>query len=220
MAVIQNQVAVPSDGTPVEVLIEARANASTVLMRNTGNADLLIGPRNWLDPPTNLVAEAHGAPATLTSSGKVGVGETFTAGTYTWRVTAYNNFGETTGSLIVQADIVDYGNCELTWDPVVGATGYNVYRTVILGDEYVSPAFIASVEGDVTYTDTGDAATTGAVPLENTAQGSLLYPFKQNEVMQWQAKTTDMLVAQDASPLEPGRDSVDSSPEITILMLG
>lgn len=54
----------------------------------------------------------------------------------------------------------------LTWDAVVGATGYRVYKGLATGDydEYFE------VDSDtLTYTDDGTAGTAGDVPAESTA---------------------------------------------------
>jgi hypothetical protein len=101
----------------------------------------------YIAPPTNVTATA------------VGTGGTFAAGTYYWRVSAFNAQGESVGSLEVSATLVANGSATIAWTASVGATSYRVYRGTSAGAESV----YFSLGNVVTFTDTGAAGTGGSV---------------------------------------------------------
>jgi hypothetical protein len=111
-------------------------------------------------------------PATeITATANVG-GGTFAASTYYYVLTGYNSAGETTGSAEVSATVVLNGSIVITWDPMPGVQGYKIYRATSAGAENVSPALVTTIASatTVSYTDTGTATTTGAVPASNTTK--------------------------------------------------
>lgn len=92
-------------------------------------------------------------------------GGTFSAGTYNWAVTAFNESGETNLSNDVFTTLVANGSQVINWAAITGARGYNIYRYTS------SPAnghLVATVTaGTTTYTDTGTATTTHRTQLLN-----------------------------------------------------
>lgn len=117
----------------------------------------------------NIVSyTALAAPLNLVTTART-TGGTFAAGTYFYKVTATNTAGETTGSVEASAVVVLNGSVVLNWDVVPGASGYKVYRSATTGTENVSPALVGTVTSATTptYTDTGAAASAGAVPAAN-----------------------------------------------------
>jgi hypothetical protein len=111
------------------------------------------------------------APAGLTATGST-TGGTFAAGTYFWVVTAIDANGETTRSS--EATVVLTGSTSsvaLSWSPVDGATGYNVYRGTSTTNENHLITSIGS-GSTLTYTDTGAAGTSVSPPATNTAERS------------------------------------------------
>jgi hypothetical protein len=122
-----------------------------------------------LSTPANLTVVPHGTGATTT---------------YSYRVTAFNDQGET---LAVAAATTTTGAATLSttnfnrldWDNVTGATGYNIYGRKSTG---VGHTYMATVYGQTTstYDDVGDYSstnptgatpTTTKVPEENTSGG-------------------------------------------------
>lgn len=74
-------------------------------------------PETYLAPPSNLLTAASAN------------GGAFPAGAYYWVVTAVNAAGETTPSNEVTATLTGtVSSVGLGWNPVVGASGYNLYR--------------------------------------------------------------------------------------------
>lgn len=82
------------------------------------------------------------------------VGGALLAATYTYSVTAYNEFGETDGSADAEAVVTSAtGKVVLDWPDVGSADGYRVYRGVEDGTKYRIADVVAS-----TYTDNGGQA--------------------------------------------------------------
>lgn len=105
-------------------------------------------------------------PAPVLTKGTTGTtGGTFAAGTYFWKVTAINKYGETIGSNEVTATLVLNGTQALSWAAVPGATGYKVYRGTVTNTENVRIATLGQV---TSYTDTGTAGSAATVPGTNT----------------------------------------------------
>jgi hypothetical protein len=71
-----------------------------------------------------------GGPITISAT--AGSGGSLTVGNYVYKVTTLNNGGESTPSSSTGATISSSGGTiNITWSPVSGATGYNIYgRTV------------------------------------------------------------------------------------------
>lgn len=111
--------------------------------------------------------EPNGAPTTQDLGGPYGVwGSTGNKGI---KVTALNATGETIGSneAIFNVSSLD-SEWQYDWDPVPGATAYNIYRTDTPGT-YSSTSFRANNagNGNTTFVDDG-SATTGADPYVPT----------------------------------------------------
>ena len=108
---------------------------------------------------------AVAAPTTLAAAAVVG-GGTFAADDYFWKVTAVGaSGGETTASNEDSATIALNGSADLTWDAVVGAANYNIYRGTVTDTQNVLVGTSESNE----FTDTGAAGTADTPPTSNTA---------------------------------------------------
>lgn len=93
---------------------------------------------------------------------------------HSYRITATNATGETTGAIEISVDVDDVTKkVTLTWTQPTGATGYRIYRTTTAGS-YVSPALLTIIAngGTTQFTDDGSAVTAGALPTENTTAGA------------------------------------------------
>jgi hypothetical protein len=107
--------------------------------------------------PTSAGAVA--APALV--KGTTGTtGGTFGAGTFFWKVTAVDGYGETAGSNEVTATLVATGKQDLSWAAVPGAQLYRVYRGTATNAEN---KLVGTVSG-LAFTDTGSAGTAQAIP--------------------------------------------------------
>lgn len=117
------------------------------------------------------LASPTGVLATPSTSGG-----TLAAGTYGYRVSAVNGTGETLASTEVTAVTTGAtGSVLVSWTPVPASSSYKVYgRTA--GSELllatVSNSSAGVYFGNVTYTDTGAATPSGALPASNTTQNS------------------------------------------------
>lgn len=130
----------------------------------TLNSDVLKAVYGDANVTTTAAVAALAAPA-ITLGATAATGGTFAAGTYYWKVTATDSFGETIGSNEVSATLVASGTQVLNWTAITGATGYKVYRGTTAGGQ---DKLITTLGAVTTYTDTGTAGTTAAVPTANT----------------------------------------------------
>lgn len=137
----------------------------------TADADSLayhgLTHRRVLGGHTRTVPVSAGqiaAPA-LTKGTTATSGGTFGAGTFFWKVTAVDGYGETAGSNEVTATLVATGTQALSWAAVPGAQLYRVYRGTATGAENVLVATVSALS----FTDTGAAGTAQAVPTVSTA---------------------------------------------------
>lgn len=125
-------------------------------------------------PTFQVTTQATIAPAALTPPTGVtatpsGTGGTMAAGTYYYRVTALNAWGETLGSIEQSATVPGggTGSVAITWTPPAGTvTGYRIYRGASTGSQDTYYTDAASP-----FTDTGAAGTAGTVPTANTTAG-------------------------------------------------
>jgi hypothetical protein len=116
-----------------------------------------------LFPPSGLVVSADGSNGTFAA-----------VTTYYWTVTAANSNGESPGSNEVSAQpAATTSSAFLRWNPVAGATAYNVYRGTSAGGENTLVATVAT--GQTTYTDTGSAGTPGSPPGVSAPHWQYLY---------------------------------------------
>lgn len=90
------------------------------------------------------------------------------SGSYGYRVSATNAAGQTLAS--AEATI-SYGgtagstsSITVSWSPVAGATGYNVYGRTISGELKMTPTPITATS----FVDTGSVTPSGALPSSNT----------------------------------------------------
>ena len=112
---------------------------------------------NWANAPTNLTAAA--TPGT---SGGLPAGQA-----YYYVVTALNEVGETSPSNEACCQTTT-GSVTLGWAPVAGATGYNVYRGTVSGEE--NTLIAAGVGGTTVADDTADPAPSTVSPPTAGAQ--------------------------------------------------
>jgi hypothetical protein len=133
-----------------------------------------------IEPAAVLSSEALAAPSGL---GVVPASTPGTlAGTYFWTVTATNANGETvrTTPATTPSPLPAKSSATLSWNPVTGATGYNVYRgpsadnqnTLVTTIPYGSTASCCPMSPGpaFAYTDTGSTGTPGkGPPTVNTA---------------------------------------------------
>ena len=91
-------------------------------------------------------------------------GGTLAAGTYFYRVSSINAYGETLASAETsQVTTGATSTVTVNWGAVSGATGYKVY-----GRTTGAELLIATVGAVTTYTDTGAVTPAGALPAVNT----------------------------------------------------
>lgn len=118
-----------------------------------------------MSPPWGLTlsVSASGAGGTWGATGQVG-----------YIVSSFNAAGETIGSFEVVAMIANTSQVvTVGWIEPDGATGHHVWRRVLPGGSYASPALVATVSaGTTTFIDTGAAPGVGAAPVENTTGGA------------------------------------------------
>lgn len=127
----------------------------------------------WL--ATTLAAPFLISLAASTSGGSIAAGNHFYVVTAT-RVTDNSplSTGETlqSNTLLVATTGVT-SSVLLTWNPVIGAEGYKIFRRDggVLADPFITPALVATVVGGFTntFTDTAAAPGVGAPPGANTA---------------------------------------------------
>jgi hypothetical protein len=112
-----------------------------------------------------LATPVNAAFATATTGG------TLAAGTYYYRVSAINAYGETLASAETsQVTTGTTSTVTVNWGAVSGATGYKVYGRTTAGE-----LLIATVGAVTTYIDTGVITPSGALPAANTTAYSVLW---------------------------------------------
>lgn len=141
---------------------EALAGTRPLLPRSAAN----------LTAVTPTVAGPLAAPVAALGS-KTNSATGFAAGTYFWKVTAINAFGETVGSNEVTATLVLNDHQTISWAAITGATGYKLYRGTAAGAEN---KLIATVGAVTSVVDDGLPGTTASLPVTNTT-GSRLVSF-------------------------------------------
>jgi hypothetical protein len=166
------------------ILVAASISPKVIVSQQLGTSDAAL----YTVPTATSVKVAHGALCNVTSSlvtaaaagtPTAGVaaptitlgttattGGTFAAATYFWKVTTLTAFGETTGSNELTAAIAANGTQVINWTALTNATGYKVYRGSATNTENILVATLGTV---VTYTDTGIAGTSTAIPTSNTS---------------------------------------------------
>ncbi len=159
-----------ADGTIYSNQVDASGN-----LINRGNNGLAVGAlaaSSTLTVQGGYVGQALGAPAqpTVVTQGTAG------STSYTYAVTAFDGFGETTASTV---RVIATGNATLTganfnritWTRVSGAVSYKVYRTTS-GGTPATTGLIGTVGSNATLQldDTGLAGS-GTTPAVNTTGG-------------------------------------------------
>jgi hypothetical protein len=113
------------------------------------------------------------APGTLSATSS-GAG-TLNAATYYYRVTAFNDYGETPGTVQAQATVGANGRIVLDWPDVAGATSYGIYRGTSAAQQYrVATATVS------TYADAGAPAGSDPVPETNTTSS---FQYEETKVL-------------------------------------
>lgn len=134
------------------------ANASSSHLVNTVPA--------WTVRVQLPFAAPLGAPTTLAATPGTGGTPGLSAGTYHYKVTATNFYGETTPSADVTATVVAGGKATLSWDAKTGATGYTIYR----GTTSSNHTKIATVTTNAYVDQGGQTATVQAPPTVDTTE--------------------------------------------------
>jgi hypothetical protein len=119
---------------------------------------------------TQSTASFDADPPTLSIGAEtIGGGTWLVAGTFRWTVTALGSFGETIPSNEVSKAVFATGTEHLSWTRVVGATSYNLYRTILNGDPGSESALVVNVPdtgaSTYNYADTGSSVGVHSVPL-------------------------------------------------------
>jgi hypothetical protein len=116
---------------------------------------------NAATPPS--ITTQTGALATPVNSAFTQGTGTLAAGTYFYRVTATNSFGETLPSVETSLTIAASTGVNVNWGAVAGATGYKVY-----GRSSGAELLIATLGNVTTFLDNGSVTPAGAMPTVNT----------------------------------------------------
>jgi hypothetical protein len=148
---------------------------------------------------TTFLTAPLGASATSWPTGK---GNFNPAGQYAYVVTAKNAHGETVNSAEVQVDVAATDVVALSWNPVAGATSYNIYRTRTPGT-YSSPALLASTSF-TSYRDGGTATGAGDTPAKNTAQDGITWITKDGRTPTLATLAIELGVFDPKSPQNVG----------------
>lgn len=154
---------------PVDRIVQLRSKQSGGIVYLSGTDftfDSETQVITWLDialraPYIKSVAEISGTSSLVTST------------TYYWVVTALKTLnqtgpvsGETVASNEISIEIsASSKRARLTWQPVIGAESYRIYRSTTSGN-YTGDALVATVSGEFTtmYDDTGSATSAGSPP--------------------------------------------------------
>ena len=115
-------------------------------------------------------ATALVAPTTPTATPAI-TGGSLAAGAYSYKITAYNSYGETVGSTAATGTVASgvAGTVSLSWTAVTGALGYRIYGRTTGGEQLLGSQLVA---GSVTpFLDTGAVTPFGALPTVNTSAG-------------------------------------------------
>lgn len=117
-----------------------------------------------------VLAYALIAPSLFAFLGAPGSGGTWaTPGLRGWQITAFNAAGETTGSALVTVNVNDVtAAVTLSWNTIVGALGYNLYRNDAPGNPFSAASLLTSVGNATTsFIDVGGATSAGSPPGAN-----------------------------------------------------
>jgi len=134
----------------------------------TVNTSGLIATGNFSTPlltPVNVVATPQGTTGATTISYKI-VAVNSAGG-----VTAASSAGTTTTA---NATLTSVNSVKVTWNSVVGAASYKIYRTAAGGTPSTTGLIgtLAATSGTQTFTDTGLAGDSSTAPTVNTTGAS------------------------------------------------
>jgi hypothetical protein len=136
-----------------------------------------------LPTPAGLVVTPSNSGGTLTAA----------HGAYGYRVAAFLDDGSTTVACAEVTGTIASGTAGknvLTWVPVYGAKGYNVFGRTVGGELLMTPTGIAAT-ATPTFTDTGSVTPSGALPAASSANGhSSGVAFTNNTVRQGSSNNT------------------------------
>jgi hypothetical protein len=123
---------------------------------------LLAGGTVLNDSTTTAVA----TPGTVTATGSVGAGVIPLLSVLGYRVSAYNQYGETICSAEATLTLTGSMNTAgLAWAVVTGAVGYKIYGRIQGAEQFIARVTTNS------YTDLGTITPVGALPAVNTTAG-------------------------------------------------
>lgn len=116
---------------------------------------------------TAVVSFTLAAPAGASAT-PVASGGTFAAATYFWKITFVNANGETTGTQVTAAIVLN-GSANLAWTAAAAGTttAVNIYRGTSSNGENVLVTTLGPTAA--TFTDTGTAGTSATPPAANSA---------------------------------------------------
>ena len=137
----------------------------------------LLTDTNSFQLPNDYLSMLYIAPTDQLSSpvvSLVGTTGTLTAGTYYYRVTAINAYGETLGSEEKSLTVGASSGVVLSWVAITGATSYKVYGRTTNNELFIASTVIS------TYTDNGSITPLGSMPLLNTSGKNRYNPINRN----------------------------------------
>jgi len=106
----------------------------------------------------NVIPPTMGAPSQA-------AGGSFAAGNTFWVLTAKNADGESIKSNEVTLNMVLNNKATLSWSAIPGATGYNLYRSLVSGVYGATSKVNVSIGAVTTIDDPGAALVAGTPPL-------------------------------------------------------
>lgn len=153
-----------------------------------GYVTRFINAGSSLATPTGSAATPSNSGGSLTAA----------HGAYGYRVAAFLDDGSTTvAAAEVTATIASgtTGSITVSWTPVYGAKGYNVYGRTVGGELLMTPSGIAQPSTPVTtvsFLDTGSVTPSGALPSASSTNGhSSDVRFTNNIVRQGSSNNTN-----------------------------
>jgi hypothetical protein len=162
---VYNVMAAGAKGDGKTFVAGAMNNAQSTLTDTTNAPFAVTDITKKIDIyPTVLTTPLPDAFDYLTTGGSLA------AGTYWYRISATNAFGETLASAEVSV-VIPTGTATnqsiVGWLGVTGATGYNVYGRTVNAE-----LKIATLGNVTTYTDSGSISPSGVLPASNTTANS------------------------------------------------
>lgn len=140
-------------------------NPSTTLYLAKGSNQIDI-PSDYLELNYLCLTDQLPSPVNAVHAAGAGI---IVAGTYYYRVSAINIYGETIPSVQTSITLGATGGVNVNWNKVTGATGYKVY-----GRTTGAQKLIATVGDVATYLDDGSVTPATAMPTTNTS-GTVRY---------------------------------------------